>query len=245
MKDCSWPILVFRRSADGCQLRREEPQDSTRDSFPEIPKGANRPFFHSSFSALAGHSLHRQRDQKGEFCVGGFDDAIRRTDGAGYPGGQGFEVHGFAAQVGDDAAIILVDREVGAADRFGFLVVDPAGAAALVVGGAGFAVGVVEPVSGPDFFGALAGGEAPVEGGARFAELPEGLELFPFQFKNEHVKSATRLGALGAMGDDGGDLIGGGRCGKLGGQATAGVVGAHGKTALGSVAEEIVRIIEH
>lgn len=223
----------------------EEPQYATQNSFPEIQKGANRPFSHSSFSALAGHTLHRQRDQERKFRVGRFDDAIRRSDGAGYPGGQDVKVYGFAAQVGDDAAIVFVDREVGAADRFGFLVVDPAGAAALVVGGAGFAVGVVEPVSGPDFFGALAGGEAPVEGGARFAELPEGLDLFPFQLKNEYVESAARLRAFGAMGDDGGDLIGGGRCGKLGGEATAGVVGAHGKTALGSVAEGMVRVIGH
>ena len=98
-------------------------------------------------------------------------------------------------------------------------------------------MGEVEPIPRPDFLGAFARASPPVEGCARLFDLPESLELLPIQFEDKRVESTARLRALGAVRDDDGNLIGGGRSGKLLGQKTAGIPGAHRMAGRGSVVE--------
>ena len=180
---------------------------------------------------------HRQGDQKGKLFVGRVTDKKFRSDSTSQPVSQHCEVHGFAAKVGDDAALILINREVRATQRLCFPGVDPARAARLVVGGTDFAMGVVEPIPGPDFRGTLARAKLPVEGCARLLNPPERPELLPVQFEDKRVESAARLRTHSTMRDDGGGLISGGRSGKLIGKDAAGRPAAHRRAGNGSAAD--------
>lgn len=66
--------------------------------------------------------------------------------------------------------------------------------------------------------------------------------MLPIKFEDERVESTARLRALGAVRDDDGNLIGGGRGGKLLCQETAGVPGAHRRAGRGSAVECGMRI---
>ena len=69
--------------------------------------------------------------------------------------------------------------------------------------------------------------------------------MLPIQFEDKRVESTARLRALGAVRDDDGNLIGGGRYGKFLCQETAGFPAAHRRAGRGSAADWGKRIIRN